>query len=200
MLSGWCTAAVIGGLVLSSGQTSAPDSAAASAQEVNPYELRENGVRVNGAIYTPFIRQAMAVRVKDRRGRTLGRSDPLTDAAVYIVFRWSQADQDRARQLSGDDPLQLRVGIMPDVFPPVKPGLIEPLWTTQDLTVLEDFGAPVPFPDAAIIAAFPRQALTPGAFVMAYVRHQDLEGRLQIGPHSSVRGASITTADLTAWK
>jgi len=87
---------------------------------------------------------------------------------------------------------------MPGIYPPEGPRLIEPLWSTRDLSVLKQFGAEPPFSDAAIIAAFPREALKPGAFVMAYVKSQ--EGRLQPGPHSVVRGAVITERDLASWR
>ena len=190
--------------VLALGPTQRPNGRAlvpTRETEAQPYELRENGNRVNAAIYTPFVREAMASRAAAARGEELDRSNasgPLADRAVYILLRWGPDDEERARHQTGGRNVELRAGIMPGIYPPEGPRLIEPLWSTRDLSILKQFGAEPPFSDAAIIAAFPREALKPGVFVMAYVKSQ--EGRLKPGSHSVVRGAVITEQDLARWR
>ena len=178
-----------------------PDPVAfGETHEVQPYELWEH-TRLNGVVYTPFIRVAMAARAAAKRGTTLDASTLatlLSDPSVYVVMRWSSEDEQRARGHAPNAQLVLRVGIMPEGYPEVKPWLVEPLWVTRDLSVLERFGAPSPFTDGAVVAAFPREALKPGSFIMAYVKVP--EGPLQVGQHTPLRGAPITEKDLAVWR
>ena len=178
-----------------------PDPVAFGAtHEVKPYALWE-GKRLNGFVYTPFIRVAMAARAAAKRGTTLDASTLatlLSDPSVYVVMRWSSEDEQRARGDAPNTKPVVRVGITPEHYPLVKPWLVEPLWFTRDLSVLERFGAPSPFSDSAVVAAFPREALKPGSWIMAYVNVP--EGPLQIGQHTPMRGAPITEKDLAVWR
>lgn len=171
-----------------------------TSQEVGPYDLREH-THVSGVIYTQFVRVAMASRAALLRGSTLDPSvlERLAeDSSVYVVMHWTQLDEQRARDAAGGSDLPLRVGIMPGSYPPVRPGLVEPLWVTRDISVLEQFGAPLPFSDGLVIAAFPREVLKAGSVVMAYVRLQ--EGPLRVGPYASVRAGMITEKDVATWR
>lgn len=196
-----CTAVVLAVLVVGPTQDAAQSLlAAARASDARPYELRENN-RINGAVYTRLVRVAMAARAAAERGRTLEASDlkgPLADESVYVVMRWSTEDTERARARADGRTLPLRVGIMPGVYPPTEPALVRPLWSREDLSLLREFGASPPFGDAAILAAFPKEALKAGSFLMAYMQQQ--EEPLHVGPYSSVRGALITQADAAAWR
>jgi hypothetical protein len=51
-----------------------------------------------------------------------------------------------------------------------QPSRVPALWVSDDLTALARFGAPAPFEDVGLVAAYPLEALQPGLDLVAFRR------------------------------
>jgi hypothetical protein len=169
--------------------------------EPEPYLLRgpgrpwletdERRVTV-GAVYTPFIRVALASKAARMTGRTFQRSDvpsQLLEPVVYVVFRWyfqSCCPQELptfdAKRASNPkilpaepDPTAFNARRTWDhkILLPGEPAIrnggdrvtAHPLWVSRDLSIL---GTDPPFVDAVLIAAYPLSVLTSGNDFVIY--------------------------------
>lgn len=137
-----------------------------------PYPLRGQGLpgaetserRIHvGAVYTPFIRVALAAKAARLTGRAFAQSDvpsQLLEPVVYVVFRWYVQNCCEPGFATVDSKLASN----PKVLLPGDPewwtaGRVtaRPLWVSRDLSLL---GTDPPFVDAALIAAYPLSVLT----------------------------------------
>lgn len=131
------------------------------------------------AVYTPFIRVAMAAHAARKRG---GRVDVTTlprwvvERDILLVVRPADGSAAMARLLFPADPPLAQT-------PPTQIGLqrrdsklpfqsIPPRWTTTDLSYLAALGGR-PFPDAVAAAAFDPDLMVTGLDVYAWWRKQN---------------------------
>jgi hypothetical protein len=160
----------------------------------SPYELKEKSGRVNGAVYTPFVRVAFAARALTQAGRPVTIADIPSSAVqpvTWFAMRWGPEDQVRVPAEAAANAL----GVV--LSGPHVPEATQPVWTSRDLGVLTTFGAPVPFDDAAIVAAFRNTDVRAGLSVFAFVMRT---GPRQRGWIASVRGGHIEESDLAVWR
>jgi hypothetical protein len=151
-----------------------------------PYTLHMNANRtgVAGAVYTPFVRIAMASKAARLQGRDLTAADLpdwLIAPVVYIALRWYCVDS------ACNLPTQpIDVTILPDQRRP-----FPPVWTSRNLDVLTRFGA-LASADTIAVAAFAVATITPGAMIRTCVWTSS--------SHCDGRGGVITEADIAAWR
>lgn len=131
------------------------------------------------AVYTPFIRVAMAAHAARQRGERLDVSTLprwVVERDIHVVVRPANRSAMMARQLfPGDPPLAetpvTQIGLQRrDSKLPVQS--IPPRWTTTDLSYLEALGGR-PFPDAVAAAAFDPDLMVTGLDVYAWWRKQN---------------------------
>lgn len=167
-----------------------------------PYMLRGAGLpgaetserRIHvGAVYTPFIRVALASKAARLTGHIFDRSDvpsQLLEPVVYIVFRWyglSCCQQELAtfdaispsnhRILHPAEPAPAAFNakrtwdhkiVLPDgpaFWGSPARVTTRPLWVSRDLSLL---GTAPPFSDAVLVAAYPLSVLTSGDDFVIY--------------------------------
>lgn len=150
-----------------------------------PYTLHMNaaGTGVAGAVYTPFVRIAMASRMAHLQGRELTAADLpdwLTEPVVYIALRWYCVDSDCGLPTQ---PIDVTIG---------QPPLTRPLWVSREFDVLRRFGAEPPSPDIVAVAAFPISLITPNTMVMTCIRPDP--------SRCDGRAGVITQHDLATWR
>lgn len=131
------------------------------------------------AVYTPFIRVALAAHVARQRGEHLEVSTLprwVVERDIHVVIRPADRSAAMARLLFPDDPplaqtpltqigLQRRDSKLPLQS-------IPPRWTTTDLSYLAALGGR-PFPDAVAAAAFDPDFMVTGLDVYAWWRKQN---------------------------
>lgn len=131
------------------------------------------------AVYTPFVRVAMAAHTARQRGERL---DPSTlprwvvERDIHIVIRPADRSAAMARLLYPTDPPLAETPITHiglqrrDSKLPLQP--IPPRWTTTDLSYLSALGGR-PFPDAVAAAGFDPDLMTAGLDVYAFWQKQN---------------------------
>jgi hypothetical protein len=165
-----------------------------------PYDLRELG-RVNGAVYTPFVRVAMLSHAARQRGEELSANEvppSIYEPLIYFAMRWSEHDWSRV--LERGPRHQLSVRMVPRGFSPSYQAAVNPVWATEDLSVLARFGAEKPFDDAAIVAAFPVDSVEAGSDVVAFVSFSSDKLPPGVKRRESVRVGRITSEELAGWR
>ena len=146
-----------------------------------------------GAVYTPFIRVALAAKAARLTGRTFERSDvpsQLLEPVVYVVFRWYfqsccpqelvaidaiRASNPRILHPAEPDPTMFNAKrtwdhkiLLPgeaEIIGSAERVTARPLWVSRDLSLL---GTDPPFSDAVLIAAYPLSVLTSGNDFVIY--------------------------------
>ncbi len=73
--------------------------------------------------------------------------------------------------------------------------LERPLWVNRDLSQVSTLGAPLPFADIVLVAAFPISVLTPGLDFVVY-RDSDEGGKR----HRFIVDGRITAQDMKVWR
>ena len=90
------------------------------------------------------------------------------------------------------------LAVIPAGFPTCcrrpQPTLAKPIWVSTRSEPLERFGAPAPFPDLGIVAAYPMAILEDGVDVVAFLRTNGTTGQESI----EMRGR-LRQADLVDW-
>src|SRR5215475_3061070 len=113
-----------------------------------PYPLHHAGPpgKVNpvivGAVYTPFLRVALAANVARRAGRTFTQTDvsqSLIEPVAYVAFRWYCCDRDRNDPASFDPltPFDYKVAVPGDRVLLANSALrvtMSPLWIKRDIS------------------------------------------------------------------
>jgi hypothetical protein len=149
--------------------------------EPRPYALHGRSVdprRRNAfelaAVYTPFVRVALAARAARDSGHVLTPEDldgRLLEPLAYIAFRWVARDSEHPdSDYAEPQPFWIfKRDIDPRGLPRSRNGT-NPIWVKRgnDATaLLASFGAERPYDDVALVAAFPIELLrTDGLFVI----------------------------------
>ncbi len=132
------------------------------------------GSRPAGVVYTPFLRVAWAAYASATAGRPLRANEVpgwMRAAVVYVAMRGPVDAGAGAPLLLSAVPADT-----PTCCRQPQPTLARPLWVTDDVTALTRFGAPVPFDDLAVIAAYPPTILHPETDIVAFRRVHEGSG------------------------
>ena len=148
-----------------------------------------------GVVYTPFLRVAWAAHARQSSGRPLSVHEVpawMTAPVFYVVLRTPSV-------APAADPRTLALAVVPAdtatcCLEP-QPTLIRPLWITDDPAVTTRFGAPVPFSDVGVIAAFPVELLRGGLDFVAFYRVDGPDG-----PSSVEMRGRLDPSDLEKWR
>ena len=183
----------LAGAAIARGRAGAPE----------PYVLRRvspGGARVfsgepAGVVYTPFQRIAWAAHVREAAGRPLTVDEVpawLAAPVVYVALRAPPVSGD-----AGPGPLSVVVVAAgtPTCCRDPQPALVRPVWVTDDPAAIARFGAPVPFRDLGVIAAYPLAALRGGLDVVVFRRVDGPDGPASI----EMRGR-LEPAEVDAWR
>jgi hypothetical protein len=170
-----------------------------------PYLLhyrRSDPAKINpvvvGAVYTPFLRVALAAKAAHQRGQSVAVSDvpsSLIEPVAYVAVRWyCCVDRDHGDDLASWHPLvpfDYKIAVPGDRFPTTL-NLVTPLWVSRDLSILPNFGAELPYQDIVLIAAYPVSALKADMDLVIY-REFATGGR-------GFENGRITAEDLARWR
>ena len=174
-----------------------------------PYLLhhrRPDPAKVNpvvvGAVYTPFLRVALAAKAAQERGHSFAASDvpsSLIEPVAYVAVRW-YCCVDREH---GDDrenwhplvPFDYKIAVPGRSSSPRQLNLVTPLWVSRDLSILSKFGADVPYQDIVLIVAYPMSALKADLDIVIYREFREgNRGR------SGYENGRINAEDLARWR
>jgi hypothetical protein len=155
---------------------------------------------VVGAVYTPFLRVALAARAAHQRGHSFAVSDvpsSLIEPVAYVAVRWyCCVDRDHGDDLASWHPLvpfDYKIAVPGDRFP--RPlNLVTPLWVSRDLSILSNFGAEVPYKDIVLVAAYPMSALKADMDIVIYREFREGDRG------SGFANGRITAQDLARWR
>ena len=156
---------------------------------------------VVGAVYTPFVRVALAAHAAHDKGERL---DPenipewVVEPVVYIAFRWYCCDGDHGDMASYHplEPFDYALAV------PGRPAGLRniaapPLWVERDLSLLNAFGG-VPYSDVVLLAGYPLPALSqPGDFVI--YRNVPNPANPQY-PGTLMEIGRVTASDVRDWR
>jgi hypothetical protein len=179
-----------------------------------PYLLHHKGLAgkqnpvIVGAVYTPFLRVALAAKAARAAGRDFTSRDvtrSLIEPVVYVAFRWyCCVDPAHGNDLDSWDPsrppVDYKIAVPGDRSPgsPSSLRLASPLWTTRDTSLLTTFGGAPPYRDVVMLAAYPMAALTNGADFVIY--REWGSPNLPEGGSASILIGEVTPDDLTQWR
>lgn len=171
---------------------------------LQPYLLRHQGRPENpvvvGAVYTPFLRVAYLARAAAHRGERFTSDDVdgrETAPIVLVAFRWYADASDAADALAAAEPQVVMLPLAPQAPPyvrftkDVRLGAVAPLWSRKGTASHGAFGAPDPYDDIALVAAFPAHVIEAGR---PFAIYKDTE-RVQ-----SIRVGVVRADDAAAWR
>ena len=143
-----------------------------------------------GVVYTPSLRIAWAAYRRHSAGHPLLPADVpnwMAAPVVYVALR--------SPTLSSDTPfLAVIPAGVPTCCQQPQPTLAKPIWVSSQSEPIERFGAPAPFPDLGIVAAYPMSILEDGIDVVAFHRVNGTAGQESV----EMRGR-LRQADLVDW-
>ena len=148
-----------------------------------------------GVVYTPFLRVAWAAHVRQSSGRPLGVDEVpgwMTAPVFYVALRTPAASPTADL---GAPALAIVPADTATCCAEPQPTLVRPLWMTDDPAVIARFGAPVPFSDLGVIAAYPIEVLRPGLDFVAFYRADG-----PAGPSSVEMRGRLEPSDLEQWR
>lgn len=160
-----------------------------------------------GAVYTPFLRVALAARTAHRAGQSFVASDvppDLIEPVVYVALRWYCCDHDHGDDLMSFHPFvpfDYKIAVpgqdrFTDSFLRLsKLSLEKPLWVRKDLTVLSKIGVELPYQDFVIVAGYPMSAVTADSDFIIY-RDSIEDGHSRRDIHDG----RITADDVARWR
>lgn len=168
--------------------------------EPAPYLLRHAGGRtpnsvIVGAIYTPYLRVALAAKSARLAGRPFTAADvtPHLSAPVfYVAYRWYCCDVDQNKDTFNPfASFDYKIALVPAQGPsPLTPQNLQeatqPVWIRRDVSLLDAFGG-APYSDIVLVAAYPMEALTTDR---DFVIHR----------HASFRTGRILASELATWR
>ena len=160
-----------------------------------PAGLNTENPTVVAAVYTPFLRVAIASNAAGQHGRVLSMSDVKAawlEPLVYVVarkrFGSTEADDLSPTQIRFIPPTSERSPALrlatPLLFRQESKVSVGPIWEDSAAVVLGELGADVPFEDADAVAAFPITTLVPNGIFVIYRpdrKRNDGSGDLRIG-------------------
>jgi hypothetical protein len=177
-----------------------------------PYLLHYRGRpgRVNvvivGAVYTPFLRVALAAKFAREAGRSFTHNDVspnLIEPLAYVALRWYCCDPDRADPANFDPwtPFDYQIAVPGDRVLRLMPGhhvTASPMWITRDVSLLESFGGKLPYRDVVLVAAYPMSVLST---MCDFVIYRELHSQADPGDVTTeLRIGRVTPEDLTRWR
>jgi hypothetical protein len=175
-----------------------------------PYLLHHLGQpgKVNpvivGAVYTSFLRVALAAKLASQAGRSFTQSDvqpSLIEPVAYVALRWYCCDRNHGADLASFNPLtpfDYKIAVPGDRALRARSGLrvtSPPLWIRRDVSVLASFGGDLSYRDVVLVTAYPMSVLSTGHDFVIY--------REDPATHSGwreVRIGRVTPDDLTHWR
>ncbi len=157
---------------------------------------------VVGAVYTPFVRVALAAKAAFNTGQHLDKetlAPPLLEPVFYVAFRWYCCDDVHGDQWAWHplEPLDYYIGIPGQSWGWARNIMARPLWVRGDLSVLNGIGGP-PFSDTVLVAGYPMAALSqPSDFVI----YREIPNPVNpLGPATDAHVGRVTVADMQAWR
>ncbi|MEE2790029.1 MAG: hypothetical protein VX453_00175 [Acidobacteriota bacterium] len=160
-------------------------------QRVQASSDRGSPTEAAGLVYTPALRIAWAAYRRQQEGHPLSVAEvPLwmTSPVVYVALRSPAGAAERPS-----------LAVLPTGLPTCcrlpQPTLAKPIWVSTNAEPLARFGAPVPFPDLSIVAAYPIAILEPGVDIVAFHRIDSATG-----PASAEMRGRLRHADLVDWR
>jgi len=175
-----------------------------------PYPLRhwERPNRISdvlvGAIYTPFVRVALAARDLRAKGITPTADGIPREAktpTVYIAFRWYESNSEAAVQGWLGSPYMIADKLTyKRPFPAGQEVRLPepPLWVDTTLATLSDFGGP-PFADTVSVAAYPIGTLLALPNFVVF-REFTEPGAQRVRTATEVRVGRILPEELAGWR
>lgn len=156
---------------------------------------RRSTAATAGLVYTPYLRIAWAAHTRQQVGRPLTVDDVpgwMTAPVVYVALRRPETD-------GGDELGVPSLAVLPrgsaSCCQLPQPTLIRPIWVTPDVAPIVRFGAPLPFTDLGVVAAYPLDALQADLDIVAYHRIDR-----PAGPVSLEMRGRIEPDDVSAWR
>jgi hypothetical protein len=179
----------------------------------SPYLLHHAGqpTKMNpaivGAIYTPFLRVALAAKAAREARRSFTARDvppSLVEPVAYVALRWYCCDRDHGTDPANFDPST------PFDYKIVVPGArvlransslqvtASPLWVRRDVSLLASFGGDLPYRDVVLVAAYPMSVLSaPCDFVI----YREFPSRnLPQGRDTELRVGRVAPEDVSRWR
>jgi hypothetical protein len=179
-----------------------------------PYLLHHKGLpgRANpvvvGAVYTPFLRVALAAKAARSAGRDFTSRDvtrSLIEPVIYVAFRWyCCVDPDHGADAESWDPTRLpvdyKIAMPGDPMAGSHPRLrlTSPLWVSRDSSLVTSFGGALPYRDVVFVAGYPMSALTDGANFVIY--REWPSPNVAQEPNATFLIGEVTPEDLTHWR
>jgi len=174
-----------------------------------PYLLHHAGPpgRVNpvivGAVYTPFLRVALAAKMARQAGRTFAQTDvspSLIEPVAYVALRWYCCGSDR-NDPAPLTPFDYKIAAPGDRVLQANSGLrvtTSPVWIRHDVSLLASFGGDLPYRDVVLVAAYPMSILSTAC---DFVIYRELPSRtVPEGKDTELRIGRVTPEDLTRWR
>ena len=157
--------------------------------EPEPYPLVLHNT-ITGAVYTPFVRIALASYNERRSGRQLTPDKLpawLTEPLIYFAIKWVPSRDE-------PPPQDAQMVLVKSGMLPVNDSAVHALRVSNDVATLTRFGVKPPFPGGMIIGVFPSSAVAAGHDVLAFDRWHS-QGR-----GGRYRGGRLTDEDLRKWR
>ena len=135
------------------------------------------GSEIDGAIYTPFLRVALAAKAARDAGGTFAQADvspSLIKPLAYVAFRWYCCDPSHGDDLASFHPLtpfNYRIATPGERWLSRMPWQIKstPQWISRDISLLASFGGQLPYADVVLIAAYPMDGFVASQDFVIYV-------------------------------
>jgi hypothetical protein len=182
----------------------------------SPYLLHHEdgrpGTGVNsdvvGAIYTPFLRVALAARAardKHEGFTPADVRDVWIEPVVYVAFRWyCCVDPDHGNDLAtwnpSKPPVDYKISVPGDRVTRSNARLrvtISPLWVTHDTSIVTSFGGALAYNDVVLIAGYPVSALASSPDFVIY--REWPSATFSSGIIGLIAGR-VTPSDLARWR
>jgi hypothetical protein len=148
-----------------------------------------------GAVYTPFLRIAWVAHAREQSGRPLTIEEVPNWLAAPVVYVALRAPPVARADAPGPPWLAFVPADTATCCLDPQPTLVRPLWVTDDPAVLARFGAPVPFSDLGLVAAYPIDVLRGGFDFVAFYRVRGPDGPASI----EMRGR-LDASELERWR
>jgi len=163
-----------------------------------PYPLQlvtadDDTALVLGAVYTPFLRIALAARAAREAGQPFDETDVtprMREPLLYVALRWHEGRPDQL------DAVPFQVHVVPVVEAGAGANAQPPVWVTEDVSLLDSFGGGLTFDDVAVVAAYPLTTLRSDVVFQIARWDRTPSGRM-VG--STSRGR-IRPDDLASWR
>ena len=148
-----------------------------------------------GVLYTPFHRVAWVAYRRQLVNRPLTPAEVplwLSAPVVYVALRYPPG------ALTIPTLALVPAGSSTCCTHP-QPTLLRPIWVTAEIEPIRRFGAPVPFPDLGLVAAYPQDLLENvidgfvDIDVVAFYRHEGIDGPTSTEMRGRIRRTDLET-------